>query len=298
VLVEPELVATAAGPVEVADLGAGPAVLIVHGMPGDWSQAAPLGRELARTHRVLLISRPGYGRTPLATGPTWDTTAAAYTALLDALDIERAAIVGISGGGPSSFTFAAQQRDRCAGLVLCCAVHPDVRQVPLAMRVFNALPGVVGALTRLARSRQLRAAGEPGALVARALEEANEVERARVEADPVAREWLVDFARHNLRVSADMRPFRHDLRQIVAHQRARAALVWPDGPAVPTLVLHGSVDPVVDLASAQAYRDLVPGAELVVYEGGGHGFLLTFRSETTPVLRRFLSQPHDGITAL
>ena len=40
--------------------------------------------------------------------------------------------------------------------------------------------------------------------------------------------------------------------------------------AVPTLVLHGSADPLFPLPHGEALRDAIPGARLVVLEGGGH----------------------------
>jgi pimeloyl-ACP methyl ester carboxylesterase len=35
-------------------------------------------------------------------------------------------------------------------------------------------------------------------------------------------------------------------------------------------VLHGSADPLFPLAHGEALRDAIPGARLVVLEGGGH----------------------------
>jgi pimeloyl-ACP methyl ester carboxylesterase len=40
--------------------------------------------------------------------------------------------------------------------------------------------------------------------------------------------------------------------------------------AVPTLVLHGDVDPLVTPSGGQRTAELVPGAELVLLEGMGH----------------------------
>jgi pimeloyl-ACP methyl ester carboxylesterase len=40
--------------------------------------------------------------------------------------------------------------------------------------------------------------------------------------------------------------------------------------AVPTLVVHGDLDPLLPLAHGEALRDAVPGARLVVLPGGGH----------------------------
>lgn len=50
---------------------------------------------------------------------------------------------------------------------------------------------------------------------------------------------------------------------------------WPAGRGlgevgVPTLVVHGEVDPVFPLAHGKALRDAIPGAELLVMEKAGH----------------------------
>ena len=97
---------TARGPVQVASHGSGPALLVAHGMPGDWRQARLLAEDLAQDYRVLLVTRPGYGRTPLRSGRTPAAQADLYAALLDALGLDRAVVLGISGGGPSAYAFA------------------------------------------------------------------------------------------------------------------------------------------------------------------------------------------------
>jgi len=40
--------------------------------------------------------------------------------------------------------------------------------------------------------------------------------------------------------------------------------------AVPTLVFHGTADPLFPLPHGEALRDAIPGARLVALEGGGH----------------------------
>ncbi len=42
------------------------------------------------------------------------------------------------------------------------------------------------------------------------------------------------------------------------------------GVAVPTLVVHGSEDQAFPVEKAEALRDAIPGAELVVIPGAGH----------------------------
>ena len=40
---------------------------------------------------------------------------------------------------------------------------------------------------------------------------------------------------------------------------------------VPTLVLHGADDPLVTVSGGRATAHAIPGAELVVIDGMGHG---------------------------
>src|SRR5690349_1661222 len=87
------VIMTARGPIEYAEIGRGPPVLVVHGTPGGYDQ--PL-RYLEATHRsgsthYIIPSRPGYLRTPLSVGSTPADQARAFAALLDALGTKRVA---------------------------------------------------------------------------------------------------------------------------------------------------------------------------------------------------------------
>ncbi|MHA1135693.1 MAG: alpha/beta fold hydrolase, partial [Candidatus Thorarchaeota archaeon] len=70
----------------------------------------------------LSISRPGYLRTPLSTGETFEQQADAIAALLDTLGISEVAILGASAGGPPAIHFALRYPDRVKALVLVSAV--------------------------------------------------------------------------------------------------------------------------------------------------------------------------------
>jgi pimeloyl-ACP methyl ester carboxylesterase len=113
------IVRTPCGPIEYADAGQGPPVLLVHGAGGGWDQGLDFGRPLAaRGFRVVAMSRFGYLRTPLPTDASAAAQADAHAALLDALGIGRTAILGASAGAPSAMQFALRHPDRCAALVL------------------------------------------------------------------------------------------------------------------------------------------------------------------------------------
>src|SRR5690242_7937224 len=114
-----ELAQTACGPIEYASLGNGPAVLFVHGAGGGYDQMLDMGRTLADAgFRVIAPSRFGYLRTPLPADASPAAQADAHACLLDALKIERAAVIGISAGAPSSMQFALRHPRRCAALAL------------------------------------------------------------------------------------------------------------------------------------------------------------------------------------
>src|SRR5207248_7805705 len=59
-------------------------------------------------------------------------------------------------------------------------------------------------------------------------------------------------------------------RQLVAIQASGDRRPGLAGVAVPTLVIHGADDPLVQLAGGEATANAVPGAELLVIPGMGH----------------------------
>lgn len=123
-------VETACGLMEYGERGDGPALVSVHGSPGDYVIGL-LMAEYFRVNgfRVIAPSRPGYGGTPLATGRTSAEHADAIVALLDALAVDRVAVLGVSGGGPASYALAGRHPDRVGCLLevdsLCLPMPPN-----------------------------------------------------------------------------------------------------------------------------------------------------------------------------
>ena len=56
----------------------------------------------------------------------------------------------------------------------------------------------------------------------------------------------------------------------------------------PTLVLHGSDDPMTPVENAHLLADRIPNAQLHVHAGGRHGFFDEFSADLAPLLRGFL----------
>jgi pimeloyl-ACP methyl ester carboxylesterase len=114
-----QLAQTRCGPIEYAVAGQGPPVLVVHGAGGGFDQGLDLGAALARGgFQVIAVSRFGYLHTPLPADASAAAQADAHACLLDALNIPRAALLGVSAGGPSALAFAIRHPDRTSALVL------------------------------------------------------------------------------------------------------------------------------------------------------------------------------------
>lgn len=115
---ESQIIETAAGPVEYTLLGHGPLIMAVHG--GNDNCYSDIGQEeLARLgYRVLIPSRPGYGRTPISLGKSAAEQAGVLKALLTALGVEKAAVIALSAGGPTALEFARLYPESTVCLIL------------------------------------------------------------------------------------------------------------------------------------------------------------------------------------
>jgi pimeloyl-ACP methyl ester carboxylesterase len=117
-------------------------VLVFHG--GHVRAGLAMGEEVFASAgcTVLALSRPGYGRTPLSTGGSVVGYTDVVGVLCAELGIRRvAAVVGISGGGPTAATMAARHADLVERLIMVSAVgwlpYPD-RRTRLGARVMFA----------------------------------------------------------------------------------------------------------------------------------------------------------------
>ena len=258
------IAATRCGPIEYAERGEGPPVLVVHGAGGGFDQGLELGEGLARVgFRVIAPSRFGYLRTPLPADASAEAQADAHACLLDALAVRQAAIMGVSAGGPSSLQFALRFPDRTRALVLLVPAvfaprpnqAPPVRASHTTMVLFDtALRSdyLFWAGAKLAPRAFTRGIlGTPPELV----DSASPEERARVQAVldhilPVSprREGLLNDAR----VVSSLP--RYDLERITA----------------PTLALSTADDGYGTFDGARYTAAHVPHARFVGYLSGGH----------------------------
>jgi len=114
-----ETIAIDGGTLAYAEDGAGNAVVLIHGFLLDHSIWDGIAPRLATRAHVLRPDLRGLGRSSVTPGPYLiEALAADVAALLDAKDIETAAIVGHSLGGYVALSFFRMYRERVAALGL------------------------------------------------------------------------------------------------------------------------------------------------------------------------------------
>ncbi len=99
--------------------GAGEPLLLINGLGADMTLLGPIIAWFARSHRVVAFDNRGAGRTDKPDAPyTIELMAQDTAALMDALSLERANVLGISMGGRIALELALSCPNRVGRLVL------------------------------------------------------------------------------------------------------------------------------------------------------------------------------------
>jgi len=130
-----DIVQTDLGPIEYDIRGSGPVVLHFHGATTGHNGWFFLKHLVDAGYTLLSPDRPGYLGTPLQDNGTPEAQADLAAALLNSLDIDRVAVVGISGGGPPALQFALRHPDRTQALMLLAAIS---KRTPLSSDQLNS----------------------------------------------------------------------------------------------------------------------------------------------------------------
>jgi pimeloyl-ACP methyl ester carboxylesterase len=274
-----EIARTACGPIEYATLGSGPAVLLVHGAGGGFDQLIDLGRELAKSgFRVVVMSRFGYLRTPLPADASPAAQADAHACLLDSLAIQRAAVIGVSAGAPSSMQFALRHPGRTSALVLLV----PLAWAPESERASQPRPSLAALLMFATALRSdflfwaaMRAA--PSFVIRTVLGTPPEAVAA---ADAGEHERIDAMMRRILPVSLRQDGLRNE--GAIAMSLTRYALERIETPA---LLVSVADDLYGTYASARYTSTQIRGARFVGYASGGHMLAGRNREAMTEITR-------------
>lgn len=234
----------------VRDWGSGPTVLLMSG----WAMDGRIWGETmlhlnAAGLRTVAYDRNGHGRSTDRDGYDYDALADDLGAVLDTLGLEDVTLVAHSGAGGEAIRYLARPgRTRATRLILVGATGPRV--IGTAGITAEMIDGVCDQLAFdltgwIDANIEPFAPGAPSRL----------------------NEWMASMVLDCSR------------RALIEFQRtiARADLTV-DAAAidVPVTIIHGDTDASAPLEiSGGVYASVIPGAELVVYEGVAHGVMVT-----------------------
>jgi pimeloyl-ACP methyl ester carboxylesterase len=265
------VVQTTKGPIEYAEMGHGPPILIVHGNPGGYDQVYKLFKLQHAENgdfRYIVPSRPGYLRTPLSVGKTPKEQAEAFAALLDALKIEKVAVIGGSGGGPSAIEFAALYPERCVALVLEAAI---------IMKIVAPKPGFAEAAIKNTVGFDFSFWLLKNQFVAGL--------QAKEPKDPEITAIATAIVNSAVPYARRKDGWDNDTEQWTTLAELPLASI-----RCPTLILQGTADQNVPPAQAELAHAQIAGSKLVTLSGQDHWMLITKHKELDSLSHAFLTE--------
>ena len=235
--------------------GSGPAVVLLHGLLGysfSWRHAIPI---LARNATVFAPDMPGAGLSDCGTNLDCRLSSAAGRVLefMDAAGISACDLVGSSYGGTTAAIVAERAPDRVRSLILVSPANPWSRNGRKRLKLLRN-PAVAWMFPKFARPMR----GLHSYFV------------RRMYGDPskITRETLRGYARplgmpgrfeHAVKI---VKTWSEDMRELEA--------TLPKILGIPTLLVWGSKDRVVDLHSAEYFGRHFKRVRTAVMSGAGH----------------------------
>lgn len=252
--------------------GAGePLVLIPGFASGAWSWFKQT-EELSKDFRVVTFDPRGIGK---STSPnirgrgnfSLEVFAEDVLGLLDALEIEKAHVVGASFGGFVAQEFALKFPERLNKLVLVCTTAGGANHVRPSIEVLRSFTPDAN-LTRGERIRRfLRPAFTEEFNVNRA-DEVEKVCRMREESDVSETTYFDQLET----------AFNFDLENKIRSIKAE------------TLVLTGDKDLIVPMLNSLNLSNLIPNATLKIVKNGSHLFFIERTDEFNQIVSEFLKK--------
>lgn len=266
-----ELLATPIGKIQLfrGGNGTGPPLVYLHSAGGEGTNAAL--EDLAADHDVFVPMFPGFSASE-GIEQIDDIEDAAFHLLdvLDALELARPHVVGLSLGGWMAAELATRSPERVNRLVLCSAVGLFVEGAPIE-QIFGRSPAELAELLYADLSRPM------AQMMLAVSDQVSDVMRlAEVPMGLLLPLWQSMAATARI----GWNPYLHNPKLPRRLRRVTA----------PTLVVAGSADRLLPPAHAEAYVSGIPGARLEIIEGAGHLVPVEQPAAFAGVVRAFLRE--------
>jgi pimeloyl-ACP methyl ester carboxylesterase len=274
-------IASPSGRLSIMEAGLGPPVLAIHGLGATKGSFLPTVAALADSFRVIAVDLPGFGDSDKPIGAAYDARffARAGVDLLDALELERAHLIGNSLGGRVALEIALRNPDRVGRLGLLApslAWRRSRPWVPL-LRLTRPELGLV----------QLAPRAVVEAIVHRLIPGADEGWTA-AGVDEFLRAYLTPAGRAAFYAAA---------RQIYLDEPHGEDGFWPRLQTLRSdaLFVWGRRDRLVPIAFARYVADALPRARQLELDCG-HVPQIERPQQTHAALAAFLSEVREAVT--
>lgn len=246
--------------------GHGQPVVMIRGLGSNadhWYSQLPA---LAAKYRVIIFDNRGIGRSTDPGGQFSVAMMAGDTlGLLDALDLERPHILGLSMGGMIAQELAINHPGRVRGLILACT-HPGGKK---QVRPTKDVEALFLEMVYVA-SPEAKAAASPTLFDPKNLAERPEMAR--------------EYAQVSLKHPAGAEILTKQWLAVQGHDtHDRLDLI-----KAPTLVLTGDADVLIPPGNSEILARRIPGAKLAVVPGGGHQILVEQPGPCNQIILEFL----------
>lgn len=278
----PKTSQTALGVVEYVEIGDGPVVVALHGAMGGYDQSLLLAQTIGNAgYRYLAVSRPGYLGTPMSSGRSPEQQCDLVAALLDRLNIDKAGVMAVSGGGPSAVQFGLRHSNRCKGLVLVstCADKVDTK-IPLSFNVMKFLARWPWFVKRFREKAERDLEG---------------VAKRSIRDPEILASTISDKDTWPLFSTLLLSTFDRMKERLIGTENdiaiTRTATYPLENLKVPVLIVHGTQDRQVQFeVHAKRYESRVPHAELLAVDGGEHVAIFTHRTLVKAGVNAFMQR--------
>jgi pimeloyl-ACP methyl ester carboxylesterase len=244
--------------------GAGEPLLLIQGMSAThlaWGEPF-LGR-LTPSFECISFDNRGMGRSrPVTERFDIATMAGDTLALLDAIEVERAHVLGISMGGMIAQELALAHPQRLRSLTLGCTYCGGMGSQPMDPADLKRL---AEAMDSGDKDRVFRAMYELTLSPGFRAEQRHYGEFVAMAAALPAPRGTIEF----------------QIEAIAAHDTSARL---PD-LTVPTLILHGSADRMLGVANGRRIAALLPGSRLEIFDAIGHLFWWELPERTAALVR-------------
>jgi len=234
----------------------GPAIILLHGANSSLQTWEPLVKRLGGRYRIVTLDLPGHGLT--GGTPDKDYGASGMIAAVDVvaakLGLDHFALGGNSMGGWVAWRYALAEPNRVDALLLLDAAGMPLRKgekAPESNVGFRILQYPLG--------RWLATQITPRALVAQSL-------RGSVAKQTIVDDAMIDRYWELLRFPGNREATV--LRARMNREPAMANRVGEIG--VPTLILFGKQDRLINPTAAETFHTRIAGSEVVLLDGIGH----------------------------